>query len=157
MGFRSGFPPGWGVAEECEVNRKRWGREWSVAGVLAATAVVASAVIPASFAPNVDIPLGPAGCAPGAGCSEGAVAAVAGDFNDDDKLDIATANNGSDNATVLLGDGHGGLAVHTTLTAGLSPSAIAAGILDANTVLDLVARRLTTSNQRPAARYSPAI
>ena len=107
-----------------------------------ALAVVAGAawagLPPLSFAPAVNVDLGPAGCTAGVDCSDGAIAVTAGDFNDDGKLDVATANNGSDDVTVLLGDGAGGLTVHATLTAGVAPSAIASGNLDGDTVIDLV-------------------
>ena len=115
-------------------------------GVLAIAGVAfAVGIPPLSFAPVDNVGLGPSGCTAGVDCSDGAVAVTAGDFNDDGKLDIATANNGSDDATVLLGDGAGGLAVHATLTAGVAPSAIASGNLDGNTVIDLVVANETDS------------
>jgi len=123
-----------------------WGRGLVSVAMLGVLTVAAWAGIPPlSFAPTVDVELGPSGCTTGVDCSEGAVAVVAGDFNDDGKLDIATANNGSDDATVLLGDGQGGLTVEATLPAGVAPSAIASGNLDANTVIDLVVANETDS------------
>jgi hypothetical protein len=99
--------------------------------------VVAGAVTPPlSFAPFVDIQLGPNGCTDN--CSDAPLDLVAGDFNHDGKLDVATANNESDDITVLLGNGSSGLTPTTTLAAGMSPSAIAAGNLNGDTVLDLV-------------------
>ena len=123
-----------------------WGRGLVSAAVLGVLTVAAWAGIPPlSFAPTVNVELGPSGCTTGVDCSEGAVAVVAGDFNDDGKLDIATANNGSDDATVLLGNGQGGLTVEATLPAGVAPSAIASGNLDDNTVIDLVVANETDS------------
>src|SRR6185295_8375205 len=71
-------------------------------------------------------------------CSEGALESTAGDFNGDGKLDIATANNGSDDVTVLLGDGAGGLTSHSTASVTGAPAGIASGNLNGDTILDLV-------------------
>jgi hypothetical protein len=120
-------------------GRRVLGRVFGLA-MLLAVAVVARAGLPAlSFAPFVNVSLGPPGCTDGVDCSEGALDATAGDFNRDGKLDIATANNGSDDVTVLLGNGSGGLTSSTTLTASAGPSGIASGNLNSSdTILDLV-------------------
>ena len=60
------------------------------------------------------------------------------DFNRDGKLDLAVANNGSDNVSVLLGNGTGGFGTPTILSAGVSPSSIAVGNLNADANPDLV-------------------
>ena len=54
---------------------------------------------------------------------------VAGDFNGDGLQDLATANYGGNNVTVLLGDGSGGFtaAAGGPFTVGTNPSAIVAG------------------------------
>src|SRR5262245_33105143 len=109
-------------------------------GLLLLTLAIAvqSGVLPAlSFEEFVNVQLGPPGCE-GVACSEGALDLTAGDFNGDGNLDIATANNASDDVTVLLGDGTGVLTYGSTLSASAGPSGIASGKLDDNDSLDLV-------------------
>jgi uncharacterized protein (TIGR03437 family) len=55
------------------------------------------------------------------------VAIVAADFNNDSKIDLAVANSGSNNVTVLLGDGTGNFSASQTNSypAGTNPVAIA--------------------------------
>ena len=103
-----------------------------------AMAVHAGVLPPLSFAPFVSVPLGPPNCTEGVDCSDGALDATAGDFDADGKLDIATANNGSDDITVLLGDGQSGLTWHFSASANAGPAGIASGNLNADTKLDLV-------------------
>jgi hypothetical protein len=93
---------------------------------------------PLSFAPSVSVSLGPSGCAQDTTCSEGPVDSTAADFNNDGKLDIATANNGSDDVTILYGDGHGGLTSGLTLTANGGPVGIASGLLNKDQFPDIV-------------------
>jgi hypothetical protein len=107
--------------------------------LLLALAVVARAGLPPlSFAPFTSVPLGPPDCGTTVACSEGALESTAGDFNGDGKLDIASANNGSDDVTVLLGDGAGGLTSHFTASVTGAPAGIASGNLNGDTILDLV-------------------
>src|ERR1700687_4218540 len=54
-------------------------------------------------------------------------AVVVGDFNSDGKSDIAVANSGSANVSVLLGNGDGTFKDAVNSAAGPSPSALAAG------------------------------
>jgi hypothetical protein len=49
---------------------------------------------------------------------------VAGDFNGDGKLDLATANNGSNSVTILLGNGDGTFTVASSPAAGNGPISI---------------------------------
>ena len=107
--------------------------------LLGAAIAVQAGLIPLSFAPFVSVSLGPPNCEASAACSEGAIDVTAGDFNDDGHLDVATANNGSDDITVFLGDGESGLTSSFTASCAGAPAAIASGNLnDDNTDLDLV-------------------
>jgi FG-GAP-like repeat len=64
---------------------------------------------------------------------------VAGDVNKDGKLDIVTANTGSRDLTVLLGDGRGGLnaAPGSPIALAIPPSFIVMGDLNKDSNLDL--------------------
>ena len=65
-------------------------------------------------------------------------AAIAvGDFNGDGKIDIAVANTGSGNVSVLLGNGDGTFQPASSFSAGNSPSAIAVGDFNGDGKLDL--------------------
>ena len=57
------------------------------------------------------------------------VSLAVGDFNSDGNADLAIANNGSNNVTVLLGDGHGGFtaASGSPFAAGTNPYAVVVG------------------------------
>ena len=50
-----------------------------------------------------------------------------GDFNGDGKADIATANEGSNTVSVLLGTGSGSFAAATNFTVGVAPASVAIG------------------------------
>ncbi|HTP41680.1 MAG TPA: VCBS repeat-containing protein [Nitrospiria bacterium] len=63
--------------------------------------------------------------------------AALGDFNRDGRLDLAVADNQSDDLTILLGDGKGAFRPAATLPAGRSPLAIAAGDLNGDGTDDL--------------------
>ena len=64
---------------------------------------------------------------------------TAGDWNGDGKLDLATADSGSNAITILLGDGAGGFspAAGSPVPAGTSPFSIAAGDWNRDGTLDL--------------------
>jgi uncharacterized repeat protein (TIGR01451 family) len=61
----------------------------------------------------------------GAGASPASVAVA--DFSGDGKLDLATANNGSNNISILLGNGDGTFGAAVSAGAGTNPTSVAAG------------------------------
>lgn len=60
-----------------------------------------------------------------------------GDFNRDQKPDLAVANNGSNNVSVLLGNGMGGFGVATTFSVGMGPTAVVVGDFNGDQKPDL--------------------
>src|SRR5262249_343297 len=106
--------------------------------IIALAAVARAGLPPLSFAPVDNVSLGPPGCTQDVDCSAGAIETTAGDFNNDGKLDIASANSASDDITVLLGNGAGGLTWKFSGAASGGPAGIASGLLNNDTVLDLV-------------------
>jgi len=65
-------------------------------------------------------------------------AIVMGDFNGDGKIDIAVANSGSSNVSVLLGNGDGTFQAALNSPAGTSPVTLAAGDFNNDQKLDLI-------------------
>src|SRR2546426_980193 len=60
-----------------------------------------------------------------------------GDFNGDGKLDLAVANRGSNDVSVLLGNGDGTFQAALTFAAGSGPSSVAVGDFNGDGKLDL--------------------
>jgi uncharacterized repeat protein (TIGR01451 family) len=69
------------------------------------------------------------------GTSPAAIAV--GDFNGDGKMDIAVANNGSGDVSILLGNGDATFQAATNFSAGSSPNSIAVGDFNGDGKLDL--------------------
>jgi hypothetical protein len=107
------------------------------ASFAAVIAVAAAAGVP-DLEPRTDVLLGPDGCEIGFDCSNDPEDVVLADFDGDGDLDAATANGGSDDVTVLLNDGDGGLTASATLAAGGEPAGIAAADFDADGAVDLL-------------------
>ena len=82
-----------------------------------------------SFGPATSIPF-PAGSKP----TDVAVA----DLNGDAKQDLAVANDGSSNVSILLGDGAGSFAAPTNVTAGTNPNGVAVADVNGDGIPDLV-------------------
>src|SRR4051794_3535468 len=61
------------------------------------------------------------------GTGSGPAAAVLGDFNGDNKPDIAVANSSATNISILLNSGTGTFGAASSVTVGLLPSSIAKG------------------------------
>jgi hypothetical protein len=64
-------------------------------------------------------------------------AVTVGDFNGDGKIDLAVANNGSDNVSVLLGNGDGSFQSAINSSVGTHPIALASGDFNRDGVPDL--------------------
>ncbi len=64
-------------------------------------------------------------------------AITVGDFNGDDKLDLAVADGGSGTVSVLLGNGDGSFQSQQTFSVGSGPGAIAVGDFNGDDKLDL--------------------
>jgi hypothetical protein len=71
-----------------------------------------------------------------------------GDFNNDNKIDIATANLGTDSVGILLGYGNGSFRTVTTYSSesGSRPFGIAVGNFNKDTHLDIVVTNSLTNN-----------
>jgi hypothetical protein len=65
------------------------------------------------------------------------IALVRGDFNHDDKLDLAEASQGTDSVTILLGDGAGGFAPGSPVSVGSFPLSVAIGDFNLDGKADL--------------------
>src|SRR5262245_18311792 len=68
----------------------------------------------------------------------GPISVTTGDFNGDGDLDLAVANNGfgSNNVSILLGDGAGGFTGPTNFPAGDQPQSVTTGDFDGDGDLD---------------------
>ena len=71
---------------------------------------------------------------------------VVEDFNRDGNPDLAVANEGTDDVSVLIGDGGGSFGMANSYAVGDYPTAAAAGDLDGNGILDLVVVNHSSSN-----------
>lgn len=70
---------------------------------------------------------------------------VSGDFNQDGILDLASANQGANTVSILIGNGTGGFAAAATITVGVTPTVISSGDFNNDGILDLA-----TANQTAA-------
>ncbi|NER35151.1 MAG: DUF4347 domain-containing protein [Oscillatoria sp. SIO1A7] len=102
---------------------------------LSASAMAAYPAVLASFAPGTPF---------GAGTQPRSVAV--GDFNGDGSPDLATANSGSNNVSVLLGDGSGSFGTGTNFGAGSSPISVALGDFNGDGSSDLAVANLLSAN-----------
>ncbi|CAF1373825.1 unnamed protein product, partial [Adineta steineri] len=73
---------------------------------------------------------------------------AAGDLNNDNHLDFTTANSGTNNIGIFLGDGNGGFSGQITYSTGNSstPISIAVGHFNNDTYLDIVVANEQTNN-----------
>jgi hypothetical protein len=84
-----------------------------------------------AFVPAVSYPVGPY-----------PDAVIATDFNNDGRLDLVTANNGSSNVSVLLGNSDGTFQAALNSPTGSSPLSMAVGDFDSDGKLDLATANL---------------
>jgi hypothetical protein len=97
-------------------------------GVLVAflIAVLASVPVEAGFATAVNYPAG-----------TGPRSVAVGDFNGDGKQDLAVANSGSNNVSILLGNGNGAFQAAVNYGTGSTPRSVAVGDFDGDGKQDL--------------------
>ena len=72
--------------------------------------------------------------------------AAVGDFNGDGKMDLAVANEGSDNVSILLGNGDGTFQAAVNYGAGTDPDSVAVGDFRGDGKLDLVVANYYSNN-----------
>jgi hypothetical protein len=65
------------------------------------------------------------------------VSVIVADLNDDGKQDLVTANSGTDNVSVLMGNGNGTFQTQATFATGDNPNSVVAADLNDDGVLDL--------------------
>src|SRR3989442_1608854 len=71
------------------------------------------------------------------GAGNGPLSVAVGDFNGDGVQDLAVANNGSSNVSVLLGNGNGSFQAPLNFEAGARPVSVAVGDFNRDGVQDL--------------------
>ncbi|MFH2067943.1 MAG: VCBS repeat-containing protein [Candidatus Omnitrophota bacterium] len=71
---------------------------------------------------------------------------VSADFNGDGSIDLAVANAGGNNVSILLGNGDGTFAPDSTLGAGTSPCFVTAADFDKDENVDLAAANRSSDN-----------
>ncbi|WP_199311498.1 FG-GAP-like repeat-containing protein [Anabaena subtropica] len=69
-----------------------------------------------------------------------------GDFNDDDRLDLAVTNQSSSNVSVLLGQGNGNFGAATNFTVGTNPFSVTVGDFNNDGFQDLAVANQGSSN-----------
>ncbi|MBL8695214.1 MAG: VCBS repeat-containing protein [Planctomycetes bacterium] len=84
--------------------------------------------------------------APAFALAQAPTSAVTGDLNGDGKLDVVAANRGSNNVSVLFGDGLGGLGTMTVFPTGVAPRSIALGDFDGDGKLDVATANQGSNN-----------
>ena len=80
------------------------------------------------------------------GVGTGPFSVALGDFNGDGRLDLATANQSSNNVSIRLGDGAGGFTGTTNIAVGTNPNSVALGDFNADGRLDFAATNANSNN-----------
>ena len=78
----------------------------------------------------------------------GPFSVAVGDFNGDGKQDLAVANQGSDNVSILLGDGTGNFSAPTNFAAGNGPCSVAVGDFNGDGKQDLAVANVARTTCR---------
>jgi len=78
--------------------------------------------------------------------SSSPVSVVVEDFNGDGKLDMVTANFGTNNVSVLLGDGNGIFQAAVNYSVGSYPNSVVIGDFNGDGKLDMVTANFGTNN-----------
>jgi hypothetical protein len=105
----------------------------------AVSALAAVVVVFGACAATAQPPIALSLVAPDVPVDQSPIAAVTADFNGDGKVDLAVANNDSDDVSVLWGNGDGTfLDSGATFGVGMAPSAIAVGDFNNDGMLDIV-------------------
>jgi hypothetical protein len=83
-----------------------------------------------------------------------------GDFNSDGKLDLVTANFGSNNLSLILGNGMGGFGLPMTMgigagAGGMSPSSVAVWDANNDNRQDLLTTNYNSNNTSTLLRICP--
>jgi glucose/arabinose dehydrogenase len=120
-----------GAGRRVSVNRRRGNLRLRL-GVLLAVAMVSTGTPPAA----IPYPLANASSHPVNGTNPHGL--VAADVNGDGVRDLVSANAGSNNVSVLLGNGDATFRAPVTFATGTAPKAVVAARLDADASLDLV-------------------
>ena len=102
--------------------------------ILCSTTVLAQAPPPVSFLPAVNYSVG-----------SHPYTVVVGDFNGDGKPDLAVANQGSNNVSVLLGKGDGTFQAAVNYVTGIEPYSVAVGDFNGDGKLDLAVENYGSS------------
>ncbi len=74
------------------------------------------------------------------------ISVTSGDFNGDGKLDLAAANNNSNNVSIRLGTGTGSFGTATNFATGSNPSSITSADFNGDTKLDLAVANSNSAN-----------
>ncbi len=83
--------------------------------------------------------------------------AIAGDFNSDDKIDVATANYSSGDVSILLSKGDGTFAPAANFPAAINPNSVAADDFDGDGRLDLVVPNYSSNVVSILLNTSPCV
>jgi len=118
-------------------NLKRLVVSALISGFFIVFALLGSAVLagPLSFAPAANF-----------GAGTGPVSVTTGYFNADSNLDLAVANYGTDNVSILLGTGTGTFGAAANFGAGTGPISVTTGYFNADSNLDLAVANYGTDN-----------